>query len=207
MLKISNLSCYRNEVCLFQDLNLELDRGRLLHVQGNNGAGKTTLLRAVSGLTAPTTGKILWDGSDTREIQEEYNSKIIYLGHQPPVKNDLLVKENLEFSLRSKGTKFTEEKINLVLALSGLHRHKNTSARFLSQGQRYKLALSTLFFAEQPLWILDEPFGNLDAAASEVLESQIDRHLKNAGLVIITSHAPLRINESLASIVNLSEMK
>lgn len=207
MLKILNLSCYRNDACLFEDLNFELSRGRLLHVQGNNGAGKTTLLRAVSGLTAPTAGKILWDGSDIREIREEYNSNIIYLGHQPPVKNDLSVKENLEFSLRSKGIEFTGEKTNLVLAFSGLDRHKNISARFLSQGQRYKLALSTLFFAEQPLWILDEPFGNLDAAASEALENQINRHLNNAGLVIITSHAPLKINQSQTSVVNLSEMK
>lgn len=207
MLKISNLSCYRNDVCLFENLDLELSRGRLLHVRGNNGAGKTTLLRAISGLTTPTSGKILWDGSDIREIREEYNSKMIYLGHQPPVKNDLLVKENLEFALRSKGIAFTDEKADLVLALNGLQRHKNISARFLSQGQRYKLALSTLFFAGQPLWILDEPFGNLDAAASEALEDQIERHLDNSGLVIITSHAPLKIKDSRISFVNLSEVK
>lgn len=207
MLTILNLSCYRNDACLFEDLNLELSRGRLLHIRGNNGAGKTTLLRAVSGLTTPTSGKILWDGSDIREIREEYNSKIVYLGHQPPVKNDLSVKENLEFSLRSKGISFADEKINLVLASNGLERHKDMSARFLSQGQRYKLALSTLFFADQPLWILDEPFGNLDATASEALENQISRHLNNEGLVIITSHAPIRIKESQIFIANLSEVK
>ena len=206
MLTILDLGCYRNDACLFKDLNLELSRGRLVHVKGNNGAGKTTLLRAVCGLTTPTSGKILWDGSDIREMREEYNSKMIYLGHQPPVKNDLLVKENLEFALRSKGIAFTDEKIDQVLALNGLERHKNTSARFLSQGQRYKLALSILFFAGQPLWILDEPFGNLDVAASEVLEDLIIRHLDNAGLVIITSHAPLNIKESKTSIVNLSEV-
>lgn len=207
MLTILNLSCYRNDACLFENLDLELSRGRLLHIQGNNGAGKTTLLRAISGLTTPTSGKIFWDGSDIREVREEYNSRMIYLGHQPPVKNDLLVKENLEFALRSKGINFTDEKIDLVLALNGLERHKNISARFLSQGQRYKLALSTLFFAEQPLWILDEPFGNLDATASEALGDQINQHLDNSGLVIITSHAPLKIKESHTSILNLSEVK
>lgn len=207
MLIVSNLSCHKNDACLFENLNLELSSGRLLHVQGNNGAGKTTLLRAICGLTTPTSGKILWDGSRIEEVREEYNSKIIYLGHQPAVKNDLSVKENLEFALRSKGIEFTEEKINLVLALNGLERHKNTSARFLSQGQRYKLALSILFFAEQPLWILDEPFGNLDTAACEALENQIIRHLNNSGMVIITSHASFKIKESQTTIVNLSEVK
>jgi len=207
MLTIFNLSCYRNDACLFKNLNYELSSGRLLHIQGNNGAGKTTLLRVVSGLTTPTTGKILWDGSDIKDTREEYNAKIIYLGHQPPVKNDLLVKENLEFALKSKGINFNEEKINSALALNGLEKHKNISARFLSQGQRYKLALSTLYFAEQPIWILDEPFGNLDAMASEVLESQITQHLNKAGLVIITSHRSLKIKESLTSVLNLADIK
>jgi heme exporter protein A len=203
MLSISNLRCYRNEACLFKDLNFSLAGGQLLHIQGDNGSGKTTLLRIISGLSTASAGKVFWNGVETKEIREEYNSNLLYLGHQPPVKNDLTVNENLAFSLQSSGITVSQEQMDWVLRLNGLGKHKQVSARFLSQGQRYRLALSKLWFASQALWILDEPFGNLDPNATEILEDRITHHIHHAGLVILTSHRPLKINPSRMSIIQL----
>ncbi|MGH9880842.1 MAG: ATP-binding cassette domain-containing protein, partial [Pyrinomonadaceae bacterium] len=78
MLEAANLGCVRGDRRLFSDLNFYLSPGTFLQMTGPNGSGKTSLLRIICGLMAPEEGEVLWEGSNTRSLGEEYFKSLTY---------------------------------------------------------------------------------------------------------------------------------
>lgn len=203
MLEAISLGCRRGERKLFSDLSLSLDPGQMLHVQGANGSGKTSLLRILAGLSRQDNGKILWKNTDIDAIHDEYASSLLYLGHQPAVKDDLTVIENLLVSTQVGGVNPTSDALKSAIEVVGLSRQSNLPARVLSQGQRRRLALSRLWLDHKPLWILDEPFTALDAEATTLLEARMERHLATGGMVVLTTHQSPSITENYLCVLRL----
>ena len=172
MLDISGLECLRGGRQLFRHLDFSLGAGELLHVQGVNGSGKTSLLRILAGLSRPHGGEVSWNDRNILQGREEYATQLLYLGHQPAVKDDLTVIENLNVSSRLAGLNPNQDQLHAALELTGLEKRIGVPARVLSQGQRRRLALSRLWLDQRPLWILDEPFTALDVQASSLLEQR-----------------------------------
>lgn len=175
-----------------------------MHIQGFNGSGKTSLLRILAGLSNQESGKVLWNGADIRESREDYTANLLYLGHQPAVKDDLTVSENLSVSSRLAGYVSPERDIKAALDTVGLGKRTGLPARVLSQGQRRRLALARLWLDHRRLWILDEPFTALDVHATALLESRIEQHLKEAGMVVLTTHQLPSISDEFLRVLNLS---
>lgn len=190
-LKVSRLECVRGDRSLFSGLNFELDGGELLHVQGPNGCGKTSLLRILSGLSPPETGEIHWQGSPLRRQRPAFLRQTIYLGHHPGIKGDLTPLENLRWIARLHNVRSGFDPAE-ILAQAGLERHLETPTRALSAGQRQRVALARLLLQEAILWILDEPFTSLDRTGIDWVHRLLDRHLERGGLVVLTSHQPVR---------------
>ena len=82
---------------LFQNIDIDLDPGEALQVNGTNGSGKTTLLRILSGLAWPSEGVVRWHGVDVDDDPHELRADIVYVGHTDGVKLELSVRENLEY--------------------------------------------------------------------------------------------------------------
>ena len=173
MLTVSGLECLRGERHLFRNLDFSVDSGELLHVQGANGSGKTSLLRILAGLSRPDYGTVRWDDTNIQESREEYAAQLLYLGHQPAVKDDLTVIENILVSSRIAGLNPSQDEIRAALEITGLGKRKTLPARVLSQGQRRRLALARLWLDKRPLWVLDEPFTALDVQATALLEERL----------------------------------
>ncbi len=190
-LQVSRLECVRGDRLLFSGLDFELDGGELLHVQGANGCGKTSLLRILSGLSPPEAGEIHWQGRPLRRQRSTFLRQMIYLGHHPGIKGDLTPVENLRWIARLHDVRSDLEPAE-ILAQAGLERHLETPARALSAGQRQRIALARLLLQEAILWILDEPFTSLDRAGIDWVHRLLDRHLERGGLVVLTSHQPVR---------------
>lgn len=188
MIEASHLTCVRGSRRLFHALSFSLQPGELLHVQGPNGSGKTSLFRILAGLAVPHAGKVLWQGRPIADQREEYASGMLYLGHQPAVKDALGVMENLQVSCRLGGIEATLASLKQALDAVGLSACARLPARVLSQGQRRRLALARLWLGERPLWLLDEPYTALDAKATQMLEQRIMQHQSAGGMVILTSH-------------------
>ena len=194
LLAVTNLAVVRGERMLFDKLNFELKNGSVIYLQGANGSGKTTLLRTVCGLSQPYAGSIDWNGESIASLAEEYSKNVLYIGHLPGIKEDLTALENLQFSLALQGTVVTNSQAIEVLSMLGLAKGLNLPTRMLSQGQKRRVVLARLWLQQLPLWILDEPFTALDAAATDLLKQKIEHFANAGGMVIMTSHQDFSLN-------------
>ena len=147
MLEALDLECTRGERVLFRGLGLRVEPGTLLRVAGPNGTGKTSLLRMLCGLLQPTHGEIRWRATSIRALKEEYWSALAYVGHLNGVKDDLTAVENLRASAGIAGLDADEGALRGALDAVGLAGFEDSLARFLSQGQRRRIALARLFLS------------------------------------------------------------
>jgi heme exporter protein A len=204
MLEAVDLECTRGERVLFSGLALRIEPGTLLRVAGANGAGKTSLLRMLCGLLAPTHGEIRWRGTAIRTLREEYWSALAYVGHLNGVKDDLTAAENLRASAGIAGLDADEGKLRGALDAVGLAGFEDSLARFLSQGQKRRIALARLFLSGgMPLWILDEPFTALDARGVAALSALVARHLADGNIVVFTTHQEVSVDAGRTATIEL----
>lgn len=174
MLSVSDLCLERHFLPVFEPLSFELAAGELVVVTGANGSGKTTLIRLLAGLIWPTSGSV-----------ERSASSIQYLGHEAAVKAELSVRENLRFNARLSGG---GEKVEEALITVGLADCADQAGRTLSAGQRKRTAIARLLLDSAPLWLLDEPYTNLDTAGIELMDGLLDTHLGAGGSCVMASH-------------------
>lgn len=199
--EIKNLTCWRNEQALFNDLNLSLTPKNVLFLQGENGSGKTSLLRILCGFRLPDEGDITWGDKPISSIPEFFQN-ISYVGHKNGIKDELTVEENLNL-MRSMATA-ENIKTESVLKQIGLFKRADVLARQLSAGQKRKLALARLMMTENSFWILDEPFTSLDKESVGFFESLIKKHIKRGGMLILTSHHEIDLSGLAVKNFNLS---
>jgi heme exporter protein A len=197
MLAVSDLECFRGDRRLFAGVGFCLGAGELLYLQGPNGAGKTSLLRMLCGLLPPAAGEIRWRGQPIARLGEEYRRELCFLGHHDAIKEELTPFENLNFSARLAGMPLDEKRSLDALSKLGLAGREDLACRTLSRGQKRRAALSRLAFDRRPLWLLDEPFTALDAAAVDVLAALIGAHLQEGGLAVLATHQPVEIDAGM----------
>jgi heme exporter protein A len=181
-----DLSCQRGGRIVFERQSFALVPGEALLVSGPNGAGKTSLLRQIAGLLPLAAGRLSLDGaSPDAELPELCH----YVGHLNAVKTSFSVRENLAFWAEFLGPNGAS--LDSALAAFGLDALAELPAGLLSAGQKRKLALSRLFTASRPIWLLDEPQVSLDAGSVKLLDAAIADHLGTGGIAIVASHTKL----------------
>jgi heme exporter protein A len=194
MLDLVELTCLRGERLLFRHLSLSLPPGQLLAVSGENGSGKTSLLRMVCGLLPPEHGSVRWQGRNIVEQRETYHGQVIYIGHLNGLKDDLTPLENLAFFARLAGISASQAACADALTAMGLGPAvQRLPSGVLSQGQKRRATLARLWVTTRPLWILDEPFAALDAAATTELTRRMEAHVKAGGIVMAATHQDIGV--------------
>ena len=188
MLEASCLDCQRGDRRLFAGVAFRLDAGEVLHVQGENGSGKTSLLRMVCGFSAPLAGEICWRGSPIGKLGEAYRRELFYLGHLNAIKDELTPLENLLIAARVAEQSLDEGAALEALEAFGLAGREDLPCRYLSQGQKRRVALARLVHNRQALWVLDEPYVALDPVAIEAVVGLLGAHLQRGGLAVLTTH-------------------
>ncbi len=185
LLSARGLTFTRNDEPVFGPLDFDVAAGEALLVQGDNGAGKTTLLRVLAGLLRADAGDIEIDG---RSAQIALRARAIaYLGHLPALKADLDTRENLDFLCGLHGRR-ARQLPGDALAMVGLGGYEDTLARQLSAGQKKRLSLARLWLSPAPLWLLDEPYANLDLDGINLVNRMISAHLRDGGAALVTTH-------------------
>lgn len=144
-----------------RDINLSLDDGSFVAIVGPSGCGKSTLLNIIAGLEQPTAGRVLFDG----QIVVSRLGRTAYM-HQ----RDLLlpwrtVLGNATLGLEAAGTRKPEaiERARELLPRFGLEEFSESYPAVLSGGMRQRVAFLRTVLTDQPILLLDEPFGALDA--------------------------------------------
>ncbi len=188
-LRAKQLACVRGARRLFAGLAVELSAGDALRVRGANGSGKSSLLRILCGLAPPDEGNVFWQGCDIRDVRSEFARSLVYLGHAPAIKGDLSAVENLTAAMALAGARVSARAARRALQAAGLEAVADLPCRLLSQGQHKRVALARLHLAhEARLWVLDEPFSSLDAAATGELAATLEQHLVRGGMLVYTTH-------------------
>lgn len=199
MLEAAGLDCERGGRVLFRKLSFGLGPGELLRITGANGSGKTSLLRILCGLLSPTQGEVRWRGQPIRRLAEEYSRQLLHIGHAPGLKDELNAAENLEIACTLAGFRVSGAQIADALDRFGLPAQK--PVKQLSQGQRRRAALARLALsAGVPLWLLDEPFAALDAAATGIVEALVQAHVSRGGALVYTAHQASAIDPGARSV-------
>jgi len=204
ILEVRKLGCVRGDRRLFSGLDFSLSPGTFVQLTGPNGSGKTSLLRILCGLLAPAEGEVLWQGAKIRALAEDYFTAVTYLGHRPGVKDELSALENLRIANALNGIEISTNDAVAALQRIGLGGRESLPARFLSEGQRRRVALARLLLCNTRLWLLDEVMTSLDKGAVELVRSLIEEHLQRGGIAIVATHQELELSAGVTKRLELT---
>ncbi len=195
---LDKISLERAERRIVDGVTARVASGAALLLLGPNGSGKSSLLRALAGLMPPAAGTVAWDGVDIFRQAEAHRARLCFVGHQDAVKAGLSVAENLRFWAGLGGGEVDAAQADLALAAFSLAPLADRPARFLSAGQKRRLALSRLALnslSPRPaeLWLLDEPTTALDSASRQAFLDLLRKHLQGGGMAVIATHEDIGI--------------
>jgi putative ABC transport system ATP-binding protein len=178
-----------------RDLDLEVTGGEFVSIYGSSGAGKTTLLNIIGGLDAPTSGKIVVFEHDLAAFDENFlatfrSAHVGFVFQSYNLISTLTASENVAFPLELAG--WAEEHVGKrgeeLLKLVGLSHRANHFPAQLSGGEQQRVAFARALANDPPLFLVDEPTGNLDLETGMEIV-RILKTLKEKGkTVIVATH-------------------
>ena len=189
VIETQNLSKSYGDFQAVQNVNMNVEKGKIYGLLGRNGAGKTTTMCMLLGLTEPTEGSIKLFGLDARDgkNRKEIYTKIGSIIETPGFYPQLNAHENLKIFSKLRGD-YNPENIEKVLKLVNLSDEKKPFRNY-SLGMKQRLGLAAALVHEPELLILDEPINGLDPAGIvEIRDMLLDITSKLGITVLISSH-------------------
>lgn len=189
VIEILHLSRRYGSVQALRDVTLRAEKGSILGLLGQNGAGKTTLLNILTGYLAPTEGRVLVDGHDPLLEPEEARRHLGYLPENPPLYDEMTVREYLHFAAELKGVQRAAIRphIEEVMELTGLAHMQNRLIGHLSKGYRQRTGMAQALCGDPDVLVLDEPTVGLDPKQITEIRSLIQT-LGKGRTIIFSSH-------------------
>jgi NitT/TauT family transport system ATP-binding protein len=178
----------RDSVLAIKDVSLEIPAGQFVAVVGPSGCGKTTILNMLSGLITPTRGSVKRHGSPVNGPSRD----IGYMLARSALSPWRTARKNVEFGLELRGVSRSERrrKSDELLSILGLQDFADSYPAQLSQGMNQRVAIARTLAIDPDLWLMDEPFGALDAQTRLTVQSEFVRIWEEAAkkTVIFVTH-------------------
>ncbi|MEM5785496.1 ABC transporter ATP-binding protein [Sulfurihydrogenibium subterraneum] len=205
MIKIQDLQKRFGKFVALENINIEIEKGKITSIIGPNGSGKTTLIKSILGLVIPTKGKIYIDGVD---IKKNYNYRE-KIGYMPQIANfpeNVTVREFFSM-MQDIRNKKNEKKLSELIEILDLIPHLNKKIKNLSGGTKQKVnAILSLMFNPDIL-IFDEPTVGLDPVTAIKLKKIISKEKEEGKTIIFVSHIVNEIESLADNIVFMVEGK
>lgn len=185
-LTCENLTIVKNSEVILQNVAFSLLPGALVKLMGGNGSGKTSLLRCIARLDKSNLGRLSYNCCDVDEFIDEYKQIILYISDKEQLNEEMTVFETMRFWAELYSS------IMLVAAAANtfeLEEYFEFKVKFLSKGLKKRLVLSRLLLQKARIWLLDEPFVNLDGDGLATTKNIIVTHLSHGGIVIASDHS------------------
>lgn len=184
LLSLQSVTLIRQGSVLAQAVECQLLPGEVLVLQGPNGCGKTSLIKAIAGILPIPDGQVHFCGHRIKN-PSDFENRLLYIGHKNALKEEATVLENLEFWALTGGKGML---LNAAVHYFSLDRYRDARVGELSAGWQRRVALARLLLSDAALWLLDEPYVNLDREGQELLSSLIKSRTQSGGGVIMSSH-------------------
>ncbi|QKF66250.1 ABC transporter, ATP-binding protein, FtsE/LolD family [Arcobacter venerupis] len=187
MIKIRNLTHYYNKDLALDNINLEIKKGEFVAIIGESGSGKSTLLSVLSTLLKPTSGDIVYENinyKDIKNIDDFRKNNIGFIFQFHYLINYLSVKENINLA-NEKASK--KEILDLLKSL-GIENLIDKYPNEISGGQRQRVAIARALINNPKVIFADEPTGNLDSKNSLNVFELFSILAKKGTTIIVATH-------------------
>jgi putative ABC transport system ATP-binding protein len=181
---------------ILHPLTLSVPKGRFLAVLGPSGSGKSTLLGLIAGLDAPTSGRVVIDGADITDLDEDALAKlrgekigfVFQFFHLIP---SLTAYENVAVPMEIAGVRDPRRRARELLDEVGLRDRAHHYPAQLSGGEQQRVALARALANDPPILLADEPTGNLDSTnGRHILDLLLDVHRRRESTIVMVTHDP-----------------
>lgn len=195
LIRYTDVEIHQQELCVLNDVNLELHKGEFVYLVGKVGSGKTSLLKTFYGELDIASGKAEVLGYDMLHIKRKHipqlRRKLGIVFQDFQLLTDRTVYDNLEFVLRATGWKSKGEikdKIEEVLNLVGMSNKGYKLPNELSGGEQQRIVIARAVLNSPEIILADEPTGNLDSETGHVIAELLHGISEAGALVVMTTH-------------------
>lgn len=169
---------------VFEDVNLNIERGEFVCIIGHSGCGKSTILNVLAGLDEPTRGVVIMDGKEVRG--PSLDRGVVFQNYS--LLPWLTTLQNVAFGVRARHANWSREQVNAhserFLSMVGLSHALHKKPAELSGGMRQRVSIARAFATEPKLLLLDEPFGALDALTRGVIQDELMQICQHTGQTV-----------------------
>lgn len=183
------------EVPALRGVDIEIEKGEFVAIMGSSGSGKSTLLNMIGMLDTPTSGKIMIDGIDISEMNENQRAdfrlkKLGFIFQFFNLFMELTAFENVVVPMMIVKRKDFRERAMKLLDLVGLSDRADHKPAELSGGQQQRVAIARALANEPALLLADEPTANLDTKSSEHVMDFLTELNKSGQTIVMVTHEP-----------------
>lgn len=200
------LTRYFNDFCAVDAVNLTVEPGSFYGFLGPNGAGKSTTIKMLTGLLAPSGGRMMVLGRNMLDPRESLEAKrrMGVIPEDLALLDNLTAREYLTFigRIHLMPRDIIRSRSEELLSILGLQDEEKKLALEYSHGMKKKLAMAAALLPNPDLLFLDEPFEGVDAVTSHVIRDLLAGYVARGSTVFLTSHV-LEIVERLCTHVGI----
>lgn len=198
ILRVENLTKIygkgESKVTAVDNISFSVEKGEFIAIVGSSGSGKSTLLHLIGGVDRPTSGRVLVDGKDIYQMNDDnlaiFRRRQVGIVYQfynlIPILN---VEENITLPCDLDGKQVEKERLNELLKTLGLEHRRKHLPNELSGGQEQRVSIGRALINNPAIILADEPTGNLDSKASdEIMELLKMTNKKYKQTIIMITH-------------------